>query len=117
MRCNYEMKQKRSNKNTKTKKNYTIYKDMIKKINDKIRAYGIRDALGSRVPPDVAKKANLDWVVDTTPTRIGRYHYRIGRRRWSNPPNPCCQENTSAEVTVPTSPGTTTANTAASAIV
>ena len=60
MHCNYEMKQKRSNKNTKTKKNYTIYKDMIKKINDKIRAYGIRDALGSRVPPDVAKKANLD---------------------------------------------------------
>ena len=42
------------------KKNFTIYKDMIKKINDKIRAYGTRDALGSRVPPDVAKKVNLD---------------------------------------------------------
>ena len=54
------MKQKRSNKNTKTKKNYTIYKNMTKKFNDKIRACGTRDALGSRVPPDVAMKANLD---------------------------------------------------------
>ena len=90
---------------------------MTKKFNDKIRACGTRDALGSRVPPDVAMKANLDWVVDTTPTRIGRYHDRLRRRRCSDQPNLCCQENTSAEVTVPTSPGITTANTAASAIV
>ena len=89
---------------------------MMKKFNDKIRACGTRDALGSRVPPDVAMKANLDWVVDTTPTRIGRYHYRLRRRRCSDQPNLCCQENTSAEVTVPTSLGITTANTAASAI-
>ena len=92
-----------------------MYKDLIKKLNDKIRAYGIRDVPGSRVPPDVAKTANLDSVVDTIPVRIDRYSYRR-RRRSANPPGLCCRGSTLAEVTAPKSLGITTSNTAASEI-